>query len=113
MKKILILIGALALILGPVHAQEKLKTKNGTITFEASVPSFEEVKASNMNVSAILNTSNGEFAALARDVLAAPRIRDKFLYAIMPPGWHHSGAHRTANRIRNDYLSGSASVDIS
>ncbi|MCW5519703.1 YceI family protein [Aureitalea sp. L0-47] len=65
MKKIFFLISALVLILGPLHAQEKLKTKSGTITFEASVPSFEEVKATHQNVSAILNTSNGEFAALA------------------------------------------------
>ena len=35
------------------------------IIFEASVPSFEEVKATNLNVSAVLNTNTGEFAALA------------------------------------------------
>tara|TARA_R110000737_G_scaffold334597_1_gene352937 strand:- start:87 stop:644 length:558 start_codon:yes stop_codon:yes gene_type:complete len=40
-------------------------TKTGEINFEASVPSFEEVKAKNSNVSAILNSANGEFAALA------------------------------------------------
>ena len=65
MKKILILVSAFVLVLGTVHAQEKLKTKNGSITFEASVPSFEEVKATHENVSAVLNLSNGEFAALA------------------------------------------------
>lgn len=46
-------------------AQNKYLTKNGTIGFEASVPSFEEVKANNNTVTAILNTENGEFAALA------------------------------------------------
>lgn len=46
------------------HAQ-KYNTKTGTIEFEASVPSFEEVKATNENVSAILNTETGEFASLA------------------------------------------------
>jgi len=45
-------------------AQSKYSTKTGTIAFEASVPSFEEVKAKNENVSAILNTDNGEFASL-------------------------------------------------
>jgi hypothetical protein len=44
---------------------EKKITKTGTITFEASVPSFEEVKAKNDAVTAILNTENGEIAALA------------------------------------------------
>ncbi len=46
------------------HAQDKYLTKNGTVTFEASVPSFEEVKATNSSVTAIVNTANGEFAAL-------------------------------------------------
>lgn len=44
---------------------EKKITKTGTITFEASVPSFEEVKAKNETVTCILNTENGEIAALA------------------------------------------------
>ncbi|WP_411767025.1 YceI family protein [Winogradskyella sp. A3E31] len=45
-------------------AQERYLTKTGTVQFEASVPSFEEVKAKNSNSTAILNTKNGEFAAL-------------------------------------------------
>ena len=48
-----------------ILAQSKYLTKAGTLTFEASVPSFEEVKATNKAVTAILNTDNGEFAALA------------------------------------------------
>lgn len=44
--------------------QNKYLTKTGTVKFEASVPSFEEVKANNNSVTAILNTDNGEFAAL-------------------------------------------------
>lgn len=46
-------------------SQDKYLTKNGVIAFEASVPSFEEVKAKNENVTGILNTANGEIAALA------------------------------------------------
>ncbi len=45
-------------------AQEKFLTKTGTVIFEASVPSFEEVKAKNESATAILNTETGEFAAL-------------------------------------------------
>lgn len=44
---------------------EKKVTKTGSITFEASVPSFEEIKAKNEAVTCIINTSNGEIAALA------------------------------------------------
>ena len=43
---------------------QKYSTKTGEISFEASVPSFEEVKAKNSAVSAILNTETGAMAAL-------------------------------------------------
>lgn len=46
-------------------SQEKYLSKNGSIHFEASVPSFEEVDAKNSNVSGVLNAATGEFAALA------------------------------------------------
>jgi hypothetical protein len=48
-----------------MHAQNKKTTKSGEITFEASVPSFEEVKATNKDVTCILNVDTGEIAALA------------------------------------------------
>lgn len=44
--------------------QDKLITKTGTITFEASVPSFEEVKAKNSGASCVVNTKTGEIASL-------------------------------------------------
>ncbi|MEL0457127.1 YceI family protein [Flavobacteriaceae bacterium SZ-1-7] len=45
-------------------SQNKYLTKTGSVTFEASIPSFEEVKASNNSVTAITNLENNEFAAL-------------------------------------------------
>lgn len=48
-----------------VFSQGKKITKTGQITFEASVPSFEEVKATNGAVSCVLNTKTGEIASLA------------------------------------------------
>ena len=63
MKKIKFLI--LVLISMSAVSQNKYLTKTGSLTFEASVPSFEEVAAKNNSVTAILNTENGEFAALA------------------------------------------------
>jgi len=47
-----------------VFSQTKYITKTGTVSFEASVPSFEEVKAVNNSVTAIINPDNGEFATL-------------------------------------------------
>ncbi|MDR6967031.1 hypothetical protein J2X31_001031 [Flavobacterium arsenatis] len=46
-------------------AQEKMVTKTGKVNFEASVPSFEEVKAKNEGVTFILNSKTGEVASLA------------------------------------------------
>lgn len=45
-------------------AQDKYFTKNGEVSFEASVPSFEEIKAKSTTVTAILNADTGELAAL-------------------------------------------------
>lgn len=65
MKKIILLLALAVFGAHNLDAQTKMSTKAGTIQFEASVPSFEEVKAKNENVSAILKTETGEFAALA------------------------------------------------
>lgn len=46
------------------NAQTKLITKTGKVTFEASVPAFEEVKAKNENVTCIINIQTGEIASL-------------------------------------------------
>lgn len=46
-------------------AQDKMITKTGKITFEASVPAFEEVKATNDGSTCVLNAKTGEIATLA------------------------------------------------
>lgn len=46
-------------------AQDKMVTKTGKITFEASVPAFEEVKGKNDGVTCVLNAKTGEIASLA------------------------------------------------
>jgi len=43
---------------------QKLITKTGTIKFQASVPGYEEVAAESKSVSAVLESSTGDFAAL-------------------------------------------------
>lgn len=52
-------------IVNKAVAQDKLICKSGVITFEASVPSFEEVKAINKSVTVVLNPKTGEIASLA------------------------------------------------
>jgi polyisoprenoid-binding protein YceI len=61
MKKIIYILILFSL---PIFSQTKYLTKTGTVAFEASVPSFEEVAAKNNSTTAILNVENGEFAAL-------------------------------------------------
>ena len=45
--------------------QGKYLTRCGSLTFEASMPAFEEVKAKNESVTAIFNSGNGKIAVLA------------------------------------------------
>ncbi|MGC4023052.1 MAG: sterol desaturase family protein [Cyclobacteriaceae bacterium] len=46
----------------------------------------------------------GEFYYLWKDIVTAPGLKNKLLYIIMPPGWSHSGNHKMASVIRNEYL---------
>lgn len=46
----------------------------------------------------------GEIIALAKDVWRAPGIKNKLLYMVMPPGWHHEGDHQTAKVVRQAYF---------
>ncbi|WP_128546502.1 sterol desaturase family protein [Larkinella soli] len=46
----------------------------------------------------------GELYALAKDVRRAPGLKNKLLYVVMPPGWHHSGEHRTAQVVRGEFM---------
>jgi polyisoprenoid-binding protein YceI len=62
MKKIIFLI--ILSVSCIVFSQEKMINKSGTIIFEASVPSFEEVKATNYTATFVLNPATGEIASL-------------------------------------------------
>lgn len=64
MKKLLLLILSSSFFYTNLFAQDKIITKTGTTTFEASVPSFEEVKGTNKNSGCILNTKTGEIVGL-------------------------------------------------
>jgi len=63
MKKAIIIFALL--IMGNNVFSQKMITRNGKITFEASMPSFEEIKGINSNVSCILDEATGDFVALA------------------------------------------------
>jgi len=46
----------------------------------------------------------GEFYYLWKDIAGAPGLKNKMLYLIMPPGWNHTGDHKLAKVIRNEYI---------
>ncbi len=39
----------------------------------------------------------GELRALWRDIRTAPGLLDKLCYVVMPPGWSHTGEHKTVS----------------
>lgn len=57
-----------------------------------------------MNPNSFWDMYFGEIIALAKDVYKAPGIKNKFLYLLMPPGWSHTGNHKTARMVRKTYL---------
>lgn len=63
-KNKLSLILSLFLMTFYIQAQDKVQTKSGTVKFEASVPSFEEVKATANTASCVVNLKNGDIASL-------------------------------------------------
>ena len=57
-----------------------------------------------MDSSNFMDVYFGEIVALVKDVANAPGLLNKIKYIIIPPGWHHSGEHRTAKVVRAAYL---------
>tara|TARA_R110002124_G_scaffold198013_4_gene365045 strand:- start:1585 stop:1896 length:312 start_codon:yes stop_codon:yes gene_type:complete len=51
-----------------------------------------------------LDSYFGEIVCLAKDVYHAPGIVNKIKYVFMPPGWHHSGDHKTATIVKEEYF---------
>jgi len=61
----------------------------------------------NMDSGNFLDVYFGEIVALYKDVYKAPGLKNKLMYIVMPPGWHHNGDHKTARIIRKEYLNSS------
>ena len=47
---------------------------------------------------------------LAKDMISAPGFKNKVKYLIKPPGWIHTGEHKTAKIIRSNYISAQNSL---
>lgn len=57
-----------------------------------------------MNSDSFLDVYFGEILDLCKDIIYAPTLKDKLLYIIMPPGWSHTGDHKTASMERQKFL---------
>jgi sterol desaturase/sphingolipid hydroxylase (fatty acid hydroxylase superfamily) len=77
----------------------------GTFQHEKNEVPLEYGITRKMNANSFLDVYFGEIAALWKDVKKAPGIKNKILYTIMPPGWSHTGDHKTARLVRNNFLS--------
>ena len=65
LKNTFFLIGFILWCLPQCLWSQKYLTRTGQITFQASVPTFEPIKAINQGTTAILDTQTGELAVLA------------------------------------------------
>lgn len=59
-----IILSALFILAGNLVFSQKMITRTGEIKFEASMPAFEEIAATNKTTSCILDKATGDFVAL-------------------------------------------------
>ncbi|WP_153799536.1 sterol desaturase family protein [Foetidibacter luteolus] len=57
-----------------------------------------------MNPNNFLDVYFGEISCLWKDVVKAPGLKNKLKYIFMPPGWSHTGDHKTAYMLRQEAL---------
>ena len=55
-----------------------------------------------VNTRNFLDVYFGEFYYLAKDIRHAPGLINKILYIFMPPGWSHTGDHKTARVVKRE-----------
>ena len=72
----------------------------GTLqTEEVDVP-IEYGITRQINPNSFWDVYFGEIVHLVRDIKSAPGLKNKLAYIFMPPGWSHTGDHKTASIIR-------------
>ncbi|WP_131536581.1 sterol desaturase family protein [Pedobacter nototheniae] len=64
-----------------------------------------------MNPNSLWDVYFGEFICLGKDIAAAPGLKAKLLYIVMPPGWSHTGDHKTAKITKAAYVTEENLID--
>lgn len=55
-----------------------------------------------VNTRSLTDMYFGEFVCLWKDMVHAPGWKNKVLYLFMPPGWSHTGEHKTAKVVKRE-----------
>ena len=77
----------------------------GTFQYEQKETPIEYGITRKINANSFLDVYFGEITSLSKDVAKAPGIKNKILYMFMPPGWSHTGDHKTASVIKKSLKS--------
>jgi len=77
--------------------------------FKTYQPEKDEIKVEygitrEMKPHSFLDAYFGEITALLKDVWHAPGLKNKILYLFMPPGWSHTGDHKTSAALKKAML---------
>jgi sterol desaturase/sphingolipid hydroxylase (fatty acid hydroxylase superfamily) len=76
----------------------------GTYQHEVHSLPVEYGVSRNVNNRNFFDVYFGEFYYLSIDVWNAPGILNKIRYIFMPPGWSHTGAHKTAVIVKREWI---------
>jgi len=82
----------------------------GTLQDERRELKIEYGITREMNPNNFVDAYFGEIGALWQDVRKAPGLKHKLLYLVMPPGWSHTGEHKTAHVVRQAFLKNEGST---
>ncbi|HNP24760.1 MAG TPA: sterol desaturase family protein [Panacibacter sp.] len=72
----------------------------GTFQYEEHHTPVEYGITRKINAKNFWDVYFGEFYYLFLDIKNAPGIGNKLMYIVMPPGWNHTGDHKTASVIK-------------
>ncbi|QJB37344.1 sterol desaturase family protein [Chitinophaga oryzae] len=75
----------------------------GTFQPEKKEVSIQYGITREMDPGNLLDVYFGELYCLWKDIRRAPGIVNKLLYIVMPPGWSHTGDHKTAKVVKKAY----------
>ena len=84
----------------------------GTFQYEKNEVPIQYGITRKINAQNFWDVYFGEIYYLWKDIRHAPGIKNKVLYVFMPPGWNHTGDHKTARIIKRKLKEEHTNADI-